>query len=227
MNSPLQIAHRRLYPSLSDPSYLVLRSRRLILTGWIARLGRDLRVLDIGGRYQPYRPLLERRLRSYIGLDIERTEFVNVVGNGEALPFADASFDLVIATQVFEYLTDPLSAAKQIHAVLRDGGMLLASVAGLTPRFVDGELWRFTAPGIRSLFSSFSTVETVPELARSASLVRTINLGLYSFCRYKWLRLLYELTACPVLNASGLLLENMRLTSDDRFATNFSVRAIK
>ena len=52
------IAHLRLYPSLTNPSYLVLRSRRLLFSNWTRTLGNNLTVLDVGGRYQPYRPLL-------------------------------------------------------------------------------------------------------------------------------------------------------------------------
>jgi hypothetical protein len=94
MNPLLKTARRRLYPSLSDPSYLVLRSRRLIFSRWIGELGGNLRVLDIGGRYQPYRPLLDGHLGSYVAVDIARTKLVTVVANGEALPFAPNSFDL-------------------------------------------------------------------------------------------------------------------------------------
>jgi len=227
MNALLQTAQRRLYPSLSDPSYLVLRSRRLIFSRWIRELGGNLRVLDVGGRYQPYRPLLDRHLGSYVAVDIARTELVNVVASGEALPFPPHSFDLVIATQVFEYFSDPAAAATQIHLVLRQGGVLLASLAGLTPRFVDEERWRFTPAGLQTLFRTFSSIEIVPELSSLGSMIRTNNAALYTFSKYAWLRSLYKATACPIFNLSGLLLEKMRPTSNDQFAANFSVRATK
>lgn len=80
----LKTAHQRLYPSLTVPSYLVLRSRTAIFSKWASHLGRgNLRVLDMGGRYQPYRPLLGSRVGRYIAVDLIKTE--DVLADGEAL----------------------------------------------------------------------------------------------------------------------------------------------
>lgn len=221
-------AHRRLYPSLADPNYLTLRSRRLRFAAWAHQFqGEPLTILDIGGRYQPYRPLFDGSIKHYFALDLIQTEFVNVVADAEAIPFPPATFDLVIATQVFEYLRDPVATAKQIHAVLNPGGVLLASFAACTPRFVDDELWRFTGSGLRLLMQPFQTVEIVPELHSVAGLIRTVNLGLDTFVRYEIARRAYRLTVCPVLNLVGLSLEALKLTANDQFTTNYSVRAEK
>jgi len=228
MDSLATIAHRRLYPSLTDPNYLVLRSRRLIFSAWARELhGEHLKVLDVGGRYQPYRPLLDRRISRYIALDLIKTEFVDVVANGEALPFAPESFDLIIATQVFEYFQDPQAAAKGICAVLRPGGILLASFAACAPRFVSEERWRFTPAGLQTVLAPFATLEIIPELHSAAGLLRTINLALEGFAHYAMARRLYRLTACPALNALGFFVEKLRLTSNDQFTPNYSVRAVK
>ena len=86
-NELLKIAHKRLYPSLKNPNYLVPRSRRLIFTPYVQKLPGNLTVLDVGGRYQPYRPLLDGKIDKYLALDVDRTEFVTVVGTGENIPF--------------------------------------------------------------------------------------------------------------------------------------------
>jgi hypothetical protein len=94
-----RVANDRLYPSLRNPNFLVLRARRLIFQQWIANLGdRPLTILDVGGRYQPYRPLFGDRARKYVGCDLIKTELVNVVADGEALPFASRTFDVVVCT---------------------------------------------------------------------------------------------------------------------------------
>src|SRR5690348_11439304 len=104
----LRIAHSRLYPSITNHSFLVLRRRRLIFSEWIRPLpSENLRVLDVGGRYQPYRPLLAERVKQYVAIDVLRTPFVNVIGKGQQLPFRARTFDLVIATGVFEYFPEP------------------------------------------------------------------------------------------------------------------------
>jgi len=46
-------------------------------------------------------------------------------GDAGSLPFADASFDVVVSTQVYEYLDDVLGALAEVRRVLRPGGRLL------------------------------------------------------------------------------------------------------
>lgn len=46
-------------------------------------------------------------------------------GDATALPFADASFDAVVATQVYEYVEDMPTALAEARRVLRPGGRLL------------------------------------------------------------------------------------------------------
>jgi SAM-dependent methyltransferase len=227
MKSTSQIAHRRLFPSLTDPAYLTLRSRRRIFEGWARESkGQHLRALDIGGRYQPYRVLFNS-IDQYVALDLIATDAVSVVADAEKLPFSDASFDMAIATQVFEYFRDPCQTARQIHAALKPGGMLIASFAACTPRFVEEEHWRFTPSGLRLILAPFERVEIVPELHSLAGLLRTVILGLDSFVRYRSFRYVYRFTLCPFLNLLGFALEGMSLTSNDQFTTNYSVRAVK
>jgi SAM-dependent methyltransferase len=45
-----------------------------------------------------------------------------------ALPFADGSFDLVLATDIIEHVDDDLLALRELHRVLRPGGYLLLTV---------------------------------------------------------------------------------------------------
>jgi SAM-dependent methyltransferase len=62
----------------------------------------------------------------------------------EALPFADASFDLVLFCEILEHLRiNPLRPFGEIHRVLAPGGALVLSVPNITPlmrfRFLRGE----------------------------------------------------------------------------------------
>src|SRR5215470_13218966 len=171
------IERQRLYPAVTNRNFLVLRSRRVIFQSWISRIqGSALRVLDIGGRYQPYRRLFGDRVRSYVACDLLRTELVDVVASGESLPFAADAFDVVIATQVFEYFPEPRKAAEEVRYVLKPGGVLLMSVASTAPRFVDDECWRFTPKGIRATLRGFQDVEIIPETSSVGGLLRTANL---------------------------------------------------
>lgn len=224
----LRIGNDRLYPSLTDPNYLVLRARRMIFRNWLQGLNRqNLTILDVGGRYQPYRPLFEERIARYVALDVLKTELVDVVGTGDLLPFAAETFDLVIATQVFEYFPEPYRAAEQMHSVLKPGGILLMSVAAVAPRFVDQEHWRFTPSGILSTLSSFRKIEVIPETYSGGGLIRTLNVFMHSLAHFGLLRRLTELSLCPLLNLVGLGVEGMKLTKNEQFTPNYSVLALK
>jgi len=223
-----EIAEKRLRPSLTDPNFLVLRSRKTIFEHWIAQLpGNELSILDVGGRYQPYRSLFEGRIERYIGFDLLHTDFVDVVGDGESLPFCPASFDLVIATQVFDCFKEPHRAAQQIHSVLKPGGALLASIPSMAPRFTDSERWRFTASGVRAVLSIFSETNVVPELSSIGGILRTTNLALHSFVPSRILKRMARSTLVPCINLTGLVLEALHITSNDQFTPNYSVLAIK
>ena len=223
-----KIAHQRLYPRLTDPNFLVLRSRRIIFQNWISTIsGNNLKILDVGGRYQPYRPLFGNRIDRYIACDLTQTELVDVIASGESLPFAFNTFDVIIATQVFDYFPHPRKAAEEIYDALKPGGVLLMSVASVAPRFADQELWRFTRGGIRATLSQFRTLEVVPESSSLGGFFRTTNIWLHSFTRYSFLRKLYEVTVCPFLNSAGWTLEKAGLSRDDQFTPNYSVFAVK
>jgi SAM-dependent methyltransferase len=228
MESLAHAADRRLHPPITDPSYLLLRARRKIFQQWADDIPGDrLVVLDIGGRYQPYRPLFANRADRYIGIDLLQTEFVSVVADGQALPFAPQSFHVVIATQVLDCLRDPVAAVYQINTLLKPGGVFLASVPACAPRFADVERWRFLPLGLRTMLEPFSTVEIVAELDSLCSMIRTVNLALDTFVRYNGARRIYRMSMCPLLNLIGLGFERLNVTSNERFAANFSVRAVK
>jgi SAM-dependent methyltransferase len=223
-----KIANARLYPSLTNPSYLVQRRRRQILTGWINRIpGNQLAVLDIGGRYQPYRPLLENRIGRYVALDVLSTVLVDVVGKGQQLPFKSDTFDLVIATGVFEYFPEPRVAAEEVHRVLKAGGHFMMSVASVYPRVVDEEHWRYLPAGLKFVLSSFATSEIVPEVASIGGFLRVTASSLSIFAKYGLVRQVLHHTIVPVLNLVGVALDRPSISRNDQIAGNYCALAQK
>jgi SAM-dependent methyltransferase len=223
-----QLAQDRLRPSITNPNYLVLRSRARLLANWMEQIpGKDLRVLDIGGRYQPYRPLIQDRVRQYVALDVIATRLVDAVGRGEQLPFRDNIFDVVIATGVFEYFPKPHIAAEQVYDVLKPGGVLLMSVGAVSPRFVEEEHWRYMRSGLRSILSPFSQVEIVPEVFSLGGFCRLINAGLNIFAKYDLVRRSFRVSIFPLVNITGLGLEKLSLSTNDQMAGNYCALARK
>jgi len=218
----------RLYPSLTNPNWLVLRRRREIFRDGIALLEiQNLRVLDVGGRIQPYRPLLEGRISRYLAVDMRPTPLVNVVGRGEQIPFAGEMFDLVICTQMLEYVSEPSAVIAEIYRVLKTGGWLFVSVPSLAMRDADEDSLRFLPAALRRLLRSFRDVKVVPEGGSFAGLFRTMNSGLNVLVRYPILRTIFQWTLCPLINLSGALLDRVAPGKNDQFTTNYSVWARK
>jgi SAM-dependent methyltransferase len=221
-------ASERLYPSLTNPNWLVLRKRRMIFERWAGQLGtRPLDVLDIGGRLQPYRPLLDGKVRCYLAIDLRRTPLVNIIARAQQLPVASERFDLIICTQMLEYIPEPAGVIAEMHRVLKPGGYLFLSAPAACPRDSAEEYLRFLPAGLRHLLSSFSESEIVPEVGSIAGLLRTINVCLSIFVRYPALRAIYCRTLCPLINLLGAGLESLAGSHNDQFAVNYSVRARK
>ena len=56
-----------------------------------------------------------------------------VQANGLTLPFADCSFDRIIASEVLEHVPDDLAVMRELFRVLRPGGRLAATVPAALP----------------------------------------------------------------------------------------------
>jgi SAM-dependent methyltransferase len=220
-------SRRRLYPSLTNPNWLVLRRRREIFEAGLHGLPHsDLSVLDVGGRLQPYRPLLGDRVQRYVAVDPQITSLVNVAAAGEALPFRDEEFDFVICTQVLEYFPDPQRAVSEIRRVLRKGGVLFLSAPAVFVQDNANEYWRFLPEGLRYILRDFSAVEVLSEGNSLTGMFRTLNVCMVSFVRPRFLAPVLQWTLVPVSNLVARMLEGLAGTND-LFAANFSVWARK
>lgn len=151
---PSPVPFRPHDPTWRQPLYLHLRPL------WRA-LARELRtcrgrLLDIGCGMQPYRALLGPGVTEYVGIDREGPlSRPTVEGDAESLPFPDASFDVVLSTQVLEHLKNPARALREAVRVLRPAGRLVLTVPGVWPTHeAPHDYWRFTRHGLLHLLES-------------------------------------------------------------------------
>lgn len=66
----------------------------------------------------------------YVGLDMRPGSGVDVVGTADKLPFPDASFDVVVCTEMLEHDVAPWLSLAEMGRVLRPGGHLLLTTRG-------------------------------------------------------------------------------------------------
>lgn len=113
------------------------------------------RVLDVGAGDAPYAELFAHT--DYVTLDWgssphEGAQKAAVSASADAMPLADASFDVVVLTQVLEHVRRPASVLAEIARVLRPGGRLLATVPFVWELHEEPhDYWRFTPYALASL----------------------------------------------------------------------------
>jgi len=83
---------------------------------------------------------------------------LTVAAIGEALPFADASFDVVLSDNVIDHATRPLAIVDELVRVLRPGGLLYFTVNVHHPiyEFASKAHGAWNAVGIRLELSAFA-----------------------------------------------------------------------
>jgi SAM-dependent methyltransferase len=132
---------------------------RSALAGWLRAQAVELaqrppvRILDVGCGVKPYYPFFAAVASEYVGVDVVENPAADLLGSVEALPVEDASFDVVLCTQVLEHCDDPARAVRELRRVTAPGGRVLASTHGVQvyhPSPVD--YWRWTHEGLRRLF---------------------------------------------------------------------------
>ena len=168
-------------PPISSPTWVVRSSLARWLRAQAAELeaGGKVRILDVGCGVKPYYPFFAGVASEYVGVDVVENPAAELIGPVEALPVEDASFDVVLCTQVLEHCDDPAQAVRELRRVTRPGGRVLASTHGVQvyhPSPVD--YWRWTHEGLRRLFeqnASWSALTVDPAAGTGAALAMLLG----------------------------------------------------
>lgn len=67
----------------------------------------------------------------FLGVDISKTEAVDVVADATNLPFRDCCFDYVYSRRCIQHIKNDAAALEEMYRVLKNGGKLRLIVASL------------------------------------------------------------------------------------------------
>lgn len=114
-------------PGLHHPYYII----RTLLYKSIEKHAGYLngKILDLGCGSKPYQSLFN--YSEYIGVDFENPghahdqEQIDVFYDGKKLPFANATFDSALSTEVFEHVFNLPELIEELHRVLKNDAHVL------------------------------------------------------------------------------------------------------
>ena len=114
------------------------------------------------------------------------------MGWGDALPFADSSFDLITANMVMEHVKDPVRILSEVRRVLRPGGRFLFHtpnfkyylifIAWLIPDFIKNKIiWLLERRAEEDVFPTYYRLNTSSRVralaAQSGFEVKEVEIG--------------------------------------------------
>lgn len=95
------------------------------------------RLLDVGCGKRPYALIYERHVELSIGTEVQFSPYgtaaADLIGYAEELPFADASFDTILCTEVLEHTRHPFQVLTELARLLKPGGHLILSTPFIYP----------------------------------------------------------------------------------------------
>jgi len=134
-----------------------LDSNRSHITGHVLEIGDDSYTCRFGGDRVTMCDVL------HVNEGNPRATIVSDLSSGEGIQ--SDTFDCTIITQTLHLIYKPEAALRTLHRVLKPGGLLLATVPGITPLSTDEWnstwYWAFTKHSVRRMLESTFGTERV------------------------------------------------------------------
>jgi SAM-dependent methyltransferase len=167
--------------------------------------GSDPRVLVVGGGTvgEGMRVLTEHPAIHLVETDVAFEPRTALICDAHDLPFADASFDGVIAQAVLEHVLDPARCVAEIHRVLKPGGLVYADTPFMQQVHLGPyDFTRFSHLGHRRLFRWFEEIDSGASCGPGMALAWAWQHFLLSFATHPSLRVILRgvaaITAFPL-----------------------------
>jgi ubiquinone/menaquinone biosynthesis C-methylase UbiE len=111
-----------------------------------------------------------------VGFDIYGSPLTQFVADAHRIPMADASIDAVVIQAVLEHVLDPGDVVRELHRVLRPGGLVYAETPFLQPVHAGPyDFARYTSSGHRYLFRAFEEIDAGPVAGPGAQLLASVD----------------------------------------------------
>jgi len=136
-----------------DPFFVTSRTHQRVAS-LVTAAGEHATVLNVGAGYTDLGPTV-------INVDIFDSGTTDVIGSAMALPFPDASSDLVILQGVLEHVADAAGTLAESIRVLKPGGLFYTEMPFLQPYHESPiDLRRSTKPGLATLCAPLTEIES-------------------------------------------------------------------
>jgi ubiquinone/menaquinone biosynthesis C-methylase UbiE len=160
--------------------------------------GKEIKVLVIGAGQKTayYKEIFGDKT---VTSDVHLQYGVDIVLDAHNIPFANETFDIVLAQQVLEHCIRPWQVAEEFERVVKKGGLIQIEVPFCFPyHSAPYDFYRYTYSGLRSLFRLCKVKElTVPEgpfssiaVVISTALIETSNFRVFRIISLAFARFL-------------------------------------
>lgn len=132
--------------------------REKFLEAALKSIGKKEKLLDLGCGNKPYKTLYAQYCNASVGIDVPSTlhqkNNIDMIYDGEKIPFDNETFDIVLSTEVLEHVCEPKDFLKEIHRVLKPNGTAIITVPFLVPLHeIPYDYYRYTFYGLQYLLS--------------------------------------------------------------------------
>jgi len=162
-------------------------------------------VLDVGCGERPYADLFQKT--QYIGLNYSTVAASpDIVGDAQALPLKNDSFDIVFSTQVIEHVPEPKILVAEAFRVLKPGGIFVLTGPFYWPLHEEPyDFFRFTRYGFQHIVSSAGF--NIIGIQGDAGAITQVAISLIEVMP-RWLRILI-----PIINLITPWIQRMSINS--------------
>jgi len=162
------------------------------------------------------------KVKEYIGVDILKSDKVDIIASSEKLPFRNDYFDVAISTQVLEHTKNYQLAIKEIYRVIKKDGFAFFSVPGVWEiHGAPHDYWRFTEYGLKEIFKDFQQIEIINNGSSILCFFQIFNIYLKKFTKIPILGI-FPILMIVINNLLGWFLDKLA-GKYDFFVINYLV----